>query len=316
MTYTDTDFSISRVTEYPGGPGESDIPPAYTISWTPKPSVGSLVLTLSEGDWHREFSLQAGTSHKDVTNLVPGRTYTYEVRASSGIKVLARGSFVTTGLLHQVYFEPKVRNGRDLGGWTATNGKRVAFCKIYRGGRLDGSYIGNNGRAEMRAMGIKAEIDLREEGVAASDSPLGSDIVFFAPLLESGYNHMVKDHPDEVAACFTFIVNCLRSGKPVYFHCAAGRDRTGTLSAVLLGLLGVSESDVSKDYELTYFAPEYWSMLNGEYKHARTSYGFKSIFATLKATGEATLQKQIEKLLLNNGVSQKDIDDFRTIMLE
>ena len=119
-----------------------------------------------------------------------------------------------------------------------------------------------------------------------------------------------------MADCFNFIVNCLRDNKPVYFHCAAGRDRTGTLASILLGVLGVSESDISKDYELTYFAPAYWSLLNGEYQHSRTSYGFRCIFNTLKETGESAFAQQVQKLFLDNGVSQKDIDDFRAIMLE
>ena len=32
------------------------------------------------------------------------------------------------------------------------------------------------------------------------------------------------------------------------FHCAAGKDRTGLLAALLLGLLGVSETDILVDY--------------------------------------------------------------------
>lgn len=316
VTYTDTDFSVTHVTDYAGGPGEADIPPTYTISWTARPQAGILSLRVWEGNWSREYSLGVGATQKSISNLVPGREYRYEVKSISSGKPLAKGSFITKGRLHQVYFEPKVRNGRDLGGWTGLGGKKVAYRKLYRGGRLDGSYLGNTGRNEMLALGIKAEIDLREEGVAASESPLGSSIAFFAPLLEGGYDYMVKENPGKVAACFTFIVNCLRDNKPVYFHCAAGRDRTGTLASILLGVLGVSESDISKDYELTYFAPAYWSLLNGEYQHSRTSYGFRCIFNTLKETGESAFAQQVQKLLLDNGVSQQDIDDFRAIMLE
>lgn len=39
----------------------------------------------------------------------------------------------------------------------------------------------------------------------------------------------------------------------VYFHCHGGSDRTGTLAFLIEALLGVSESDLSKDYELTSF---------------------------------------------------------------
>ena len=178
-------------------------------------------------------------------------------------------------------------------------------------------FFGSSGKADMRAFGIKAEIDLRYDGDGvASSSPLGADIDFFAPKFEGGYHKMIQDNPDKVAACFTFIVQSLRQGKPVYFHCLAGRDRTGTLSMLLLGLLGVDTSDLRKDYELTYFAPEYWSLHNGVYEHSSTCWSFRNLFKILKDTGESTVQKQIEKLLLDNGVPQQDIDDFRALMLE
>ena len=35
---------------------------------------------------------------------------------------------------------------------------------------------------------------------------------------------------------------------PSIFHCAAGRDRTGILSALLLGLAGVTDEQIAADY--------------------------------------------------------------------
>lgn len=100
--------------------------------------------------------------------------------------VIANGSFATRGALHQVFFEPNVRNGRDLGGYKGYDGKTVVYHKLYRGGRLDGKYSNSKGREEMRAEGIRAEIDLREASDVPSKSPLGSDIAFFAPGFDSG----------------------------------------------------------------------------------------------------------------------------------
>ena len=39
----------------------------------------------------------------------------------------------------------------------------------------------------------------------------------------------------------------------LYFHCRIGADRTGTLAYLLEGLLGVSEEDRYRDYEMTVF---------------------------------------------------------------
>ena len=320
---TDVEYSFTRITDYPGGgPGEADIPPTHTIRWTANASAGALDVIVWESDWSRTYNLAAGTSSLDLTNLVPGREYHYKVTSSSDGKAVAQGYFKTKGLLHQVYFEPRGRNGRDLGGWKGLGGKTVAYRKLFRGGAIHGSRTNSAGKAEMRAQGIKAEVDLREASDVPLKSPLGEDIAFFAPGFDEGYNTLIRDNPDKVKETFCFVVKCLRENKPVYFHCAAGRDRTGTLAVLLEGALGVSESDMAKDYELTYFSPEDWSMStddngNSYYNHTIDCYSFPSIRKTIfKQTDSGTYQERIVKYLLQIGVPQKDIDDLRSIMLE
>ena len=318
VTYKGIKDETTKILGYPGGgPGEADIPPTHTITWTSDATAGALTLKVWESDWSREYSLPAGTSKQDITNMVPGREYHYQVTAASGGKTVAEGSFKTKGLLHQVYFETKGRNARDLGGWKGLGGKTLAFRKLYRGGAIHGSRTNSTGKAEFRAQGIRAELDLREASDVPSKSPMGDDIAFFAPGFDSGYNHMIRDNKPKVKETFCFVVQCLREIKPVYFHCSAGRDRTGTLAVLLEGALGVSESDMAKDYELTYFAPEDWSMYNGGYNHIINTYSFQSIYETIfKETDSGTYQERIVKYLLQIGVPQKDIDDLRSIMLE
>ena len=74
---------------------------------------------------------------------------------------------------------------------------------------------------------------------------------------------------------------------------------------------------MAKDYELTYFSPEDWSMYNGSYQHIINTYSFQSIYKTIfEKTDSGTYQERIVKYLLQIGVPQKDIDDLRSIMLE
>ena len=320
---TDKEYYNSLVIGYPGGgPSENDIeiPPTYTISWTASGS-GSQKLKVWEGDWSREYSLSSSANKQDITNLVPGTTYHWQVTASNNA-VVAQGSFPTRGKLHQVYFTPNVRNGRDLGGYKGLGGKTIVYHKLYRGGRIDKKYCDEAGRKEMLAEGIRAEVDLREADDVPSSSPLGSSVAFYAPGFDSGYNHMVRDNPEKVKNTFSWVVARLREGKPVYFHCAAGRDRTATLAVLLEGALGMGESDMAKDYELTYFSPADWGMStdddgNPVYKHVRTTYSYKSIRKTIfSKTDSGTYQERIVKYLLQIGVPQQDIDDLRTIMLK
>ena len=314
VDYGETEYNYTRILDFPGGgPGEADVPPTYTISWTAASS-GTQKLNIWEGDWSREYSLSAGVNKQDISNLVPGATYQWMV--TSGNSIVASGSFHTRGLLHQVYFEPNGRNGRDLGGWKGLDGKTIRFRRLYRGGAIHGSRTNSTGKQEMLAEGIRAEVDLREASDVPKESPLGSSIAFFAPGFDSGYNEMVRDNKPKVKETFMFVVKCLRENKPVYFHCAAGRDRTGTLAVLLLGALGVSESDMAKDYELTYFSPADWSMYKGSYQHTRNNYSYPSIRETIyNLTDSGTYAERITKYLLQIGVPQQDIDDLRAIML-
>ena len=316
--YQEGDFSYSKILEYPGGgPGEADIPPSVTLSWT-ESSTDKLSLHLVEGDdeWSRDYSLSAGTTSLSVSNLVPRKRYIYNVTSSDGTEV-ARDTFYTKGHLHQIYFTTKVRNGRDLGGWKTYDGRTVSFRKLYRGGKPSDGYINAEGRKEALAQGIKAELILRSDTSSEDKNPpFGSSVVRFGPGFENGYSTMMKEGT-KVKQCFEFVVKCLREDKPVFFHCSIGSDRTGTMAILLLGALGVPEPDVCKDYELSYFAPEAWSMTNGVCNRVRTYKNrYLDAINYLLKFGKGNFRDHVEAYLLSVDVSQKDIDDFRTLMLE
>ena len=86
---------------------------------------------------------------------------------------------------------------------------------------------------------------------------------------------------------------------------------------LVLGLLGVSEGDIAKDYELTYFAPDGISTNDGgEFQYTRTkSSAYAAISKHIWAFGKPTFKECVEAYLLSIGVSQQDMDDIYNAMV-
>ena len=326
-------------TDWPDG----DKPMAYSIRWKKADmEAGDMTLYLEDDlSWKGEMEVAEGATFVNITNLVPNDRYHFKVTTASG-KVLTQGSFSTTGSLHQVFFSGNVRmrngvvlkgegarNGRDLGGWKTLDGKTVKYRKVYRGGRLNEKWapypLNVKGQKEVLFEGIRAQLDLR----GTSDvmfTPAVEGLDHCAPVIEEGGKTMLTGDAAKTKECFEFVVNSLRANKPVYFHCSLGRDRTGTLDILLMGLLGVREGDIAKEFELTYFAPVGYSVSSSDvrtnpipiFKNTRKQWVYNDVVPYIwNLAGEGTFAQGVEKYLLEvAGVSQQDIDDFRNIMLD
>ena len=121
------------------------------------------------------------------------------------------------------------------------------------------------------------------------------------------------------------------SNYPVYIHCNAGADRTGTMAFLINGLLGVSEADLIRDFELTSFSKVSGLRYRSEIKDGNfTEIGvmqndydnfvaFGALIEAIKvnygAEGKA-LSYAIENFLTGYiGVSHEQIESIKRIML-
>lgn len=321
VTYPEKDYTFTHIKDEdyaPTCPGKYDKPQSFTIRWDADADAGAPVVRLWEDDgWSREFtSLAAGDYYQTITNLRPNAGYHFEVKA--GDKVLTSGSFNTEGHVHQLYFTSSVRNVRDLGGWKTKDGtKTVKYRMIYRGGRLQPGTVTSKGKKEVLAEGIRAQLDLRGESDVMTESPI-EGIEFCAPVIEEGYTQLLRDDQEKAKQCMEFIFKCVRENKPVYFHCSLGRDRTGTISMLVLGLLGVDEGEISKEYELTQFAPHGWATSDGEKVKMTRMVDYKGAanYIWNNFAGEGSFADGVEAYLLSLGIPQADINEFRSLMLE
>lgn len=170
--------------------------------------------------------------------------------------------------LDRVIAFTNVFNVRDLGGLRTADGRRVRRGMVFRADgvdRLDGEDL-----EVARALGLRTVIDLRTPGelerrggfpvehlpVDWHHLPLIASMWSEEELATTGgaaafLQDRYLDMLVEGAGSIARVVELAADGAPVLFHCAAGKDRTGVVAAVLLGLLGVSHEDIADDYHLS-----------------------------------------------------------------
>jgi hypothetical protein len=208
----------------------------------------------------------AETSYQ-VTNLELSATYYWKVASEIGGKYYESetASFTTERNGPRNLYVSGVTNVRDLGGYTTVNGDTVRQGRIIRCGKLhntDGSRkITDKGIAEMRdKLGVKSEIELRKasnnEYGAVTASVLGADVNYFLLPMDYNNGNMIEgDYTEDNLGSLRGVFEVLSKEEnyPVIFHCAIGTDRTGMVAYCIEALLGMSETDIIRDYLFSNF---------------------------------------------------------------
>lgn len=202
-------------------------------------------------------------------------------------------------------------NVRDLGGW-ACDGGAVKYGLLIRGGKLAAAdrdvLVGD--------LGIQHDLDLRgREGGGSDDepdmteSPLGSDVWYTRTQQYAWYALTPVATWQAYLRC---VIDAVTHREPVYFHCTAGADRTGTLACVLEGLLGMSQSDIDKDYELTTF---YSGSGSDATARRRNESDRKGLINAINAVSGDTFRDKCVRFAVGTcGMSLADINAFRAAM--
>ncbi|TMA34504.1 MAG: tyrosine-protein phosphatase [Deltaproteobacteria bacterium] len=182
-------------------------------------------------------------------------------------------------------------NFRDLGGYPTADGGTLRWRQLFRADGLHA--LSPRGVATLRdEIALGDIIDLRSSAELALDGRglLEREPIRFhhLPLFDGGraqrnptadiasladlYFGMIDFAREPIAKVITVLA---RTRDPAVFHCAAGKDRTGVISALVLSLLDVRDEVIVADYAATREA------LDAIVERLMSSEGYQGMFEEL-----------------------------------
>jgi protein-tyrosine phosphatase len=163
----------------------------------------------------------------------------------------------------------RLYNFRDAGGYRTGDGRSVRYARLYRSDSL--GKLSARDWDQFRSLGVRMVIDLRHrheveargripdsDGIRYHnisiehrpyDQAALSPAIEPARFLADRYAELTEDGGAEIRQVLELLA--ADGGAPVVIHCAAGKDRTGVLTALILALLGVADDDIVADYART-----------------------------------------------------------------
>ena len=308
-----------EVTQQYSGKGDQYVSEPYVLTWS---------CSEETAPKYYEFSISRNKDMSDADVYVcispsvelkeyyTSTTYYWQVKAFYDDKTI-----ISAVYSFKAAYEPRtldiqgVSNTRDLVGKKGLGGKTIREGMIYRGANLDG--IKAKGKTVFcDVLGIKTDLDLRApgEGTAGNGkgSPAGESVQYInisAPMYSSILH---EDNYEAFAQEIRLFAD--PANYPIYFHCAIGRDRTGTLGFIINALLGASKEDLLRDYSFSVFSyiasgdGTFWYELQGSILNL-----YDGINSNYKGK---TFQKKVENYLLDIGITAEEIASIKSIMLE
>lgn len=250
-----------------------------------------------------------------IDNIIPNREYYWKVKVTDndgGQKFSNVYTFTPTAYVRTMDIDG-VKNMRDVGGLVTTDGKTIQYGIMYRSAHFDS--ITEKGKEQIKRLGVKTDVDLR--GESNTVSPLGENVRrlnYNAPYyvdeadgngIQSGLNgaeSYVKEFVKEFKACAD------PDNYPIGFHCSLGRDRTGTLAAMLYAVSGVSRYDIVKEYELSWLSTAAANNVSIQIGAINKLCNF------IESKDGETFKDKACNFLLSIGVTQAELNSVRDIL--
>lgn len=233
---------------------------------------------------------------------------------------------------------PSAMNLRELGGYETPEGPTQAHRFLRCGSTR---CLGHRDRAYLREYGLTHVLDLRGSGEAPEATcvyahergvvwknvelygqNLSDPAVVTAQgtldYMAGGYWRMLANH-GAIRNVMTFLADVPRK-ECALFHCAAGMDRTGIVAMLLLGSVGVSRTDIIKDYLYSYASvPEVDRfVMTGETLRNSTHVRLQGRQRTISGVYDALVDRygDIAHYLLACGLSDDELAHLKARLIE
>jgi protein tyrosine/serine phosphatase len=234
-----------------------------------------------------------------------------------------------------------VFNFRDLGGYPAGEGRSVGWRRLFR---ADALHRLRPAEAEqVRRLGIATVIDLRTAEEVVNRGRFSAEVAHVdyhhLPIfdvmpdwpeddtqspgyLADRYAEMLETGRRSVATSLRLLAQ--RDAYPLVFHCAAGKDRTGLVSALVLSVCGVPDTSIVTDFAFTESRmPEIIArhtaraeQADADAEVAGQQYGAQA--ATMHAVLESLRDEHgsIEAYVRTTGLTDAEIDAMRAALVQ
>ncbi|WP_182358553.1 tyrosine-protein phosphatase [Tomitella gaofuii] len=248
---------------------------AYTLSWDGAGEATVFASTSVTDPSENGREVATGDGAATVDGLDPIDRWYFEASTGDGT-----GDIAST----RQFFLQGAHNVRDMGGFTTKDGHTTAWGKVFRADSL--TELTDEDDAALAAADVATVVDYRGKSEIAKNGqdqlPASTKYVNLPVLdkntealsnaiqkaLKTGNQQVMQDmlgdgkarqigdegfvdqlnSPKAMAAYGKTLELIANSDGALMYHCTSGKDRTGMMSALLLGILGVSDEAIIDDF--------------------------------------------------------------------
>ncbi len=223
--------------------------------WWPNNSITTLTGEIKVYDQNNNYLLKIDSS-KLANVLIPGNSYYLKNGNTTEHIIVNKNAY-------RMIKVDGIPNIRDLGGMSASGGT-IKYGLLYRGSNPNRN--GSVAASVFKQIGINMIVDLRRDDTAELKAKKQKEDI--SPLKDNKITKVTKgvnsypssqstgnksgDQLNRIAV--RYIMERIVNGNKIYYHCAVGKDRTGTVSYLIGAILGADSNSLLKDYSLSYLS--------------------------------------------------------------